>query len=204
MNAINTVDAIVITVIALSAIIALFRGFVREVLSLAAMILATAITIAFIDELAGVMSQRFESTIVAYGLSGVILFIGSLIGLGVVNHFIVRAVKESEFKAFDRSLGLMFGLLRGAFVVSLAFLTATILLEENDYPDWLREAKTLGAMKMGAQVLESVAPEYTQQLRDVGTQSKAQAEKKGESLDKLRKTLETPGQTPLAPPQKAL
>lgn len=203
MSAINTIDAIVITVVGLSALIALFRGFVRELLSLAALVIASSLTVAFTDDLANVLKGRFESEWVAYGIAGVGLFIGSLIGLGIVNHFIVKAVKESEFKTFDRSLGLMFGLLRGAFVVSLGFLAGTILIEENDYPDWLKEAKTLGAMKMGSEILSGIAPEYTQQLRDVGKVSKKNAEEKGKAIGDVKKVIEqSPIPVPSAPPAK--
>lgn len=202
MSPINTIDAIVLTVIGLSAIVALFRGFVRELLSLAALVLAVSITVAFTDELSAVMSGRFENPWVAYGLAGITLFFGSLITLGIVNHFIIQAVKESEFKAFDRSLGLLFGLLRGAFVVSLGFLASTILLDgEEDYPAWLREAKTLGAMQLGAEVLSGLAPEYTQGLRQIGRQSKEKAEEKGDAVNTLRKTLEPRDASPPPAPK---
>ncbi len=54
------VDYVIVGVIAISALIGLVRGFVREVLSLAIWALAVMLALAFADELAAMLPKRIE------------------------------------------------------------------------------------------------------------------------------------------------
>jgi membrane protein required for colicin V production len=68
-------------------------------------------------------------------------------------------VRSSALSPIDRTLGFIFGLLRGAFIVSLAYLLLDVSVQKNDRPVWLREAKSEPYLQQGADMLRNVLPE---------------------------------------------
>ncbi|MBV8938721.1 MAG: CvpA family protein [Alphaproteobacteria bacterium] len=160
-------DAAVLGVMALSCLFAFFRGFVREILSLGAWIGAGLITLYYFPSLAVKMQPHFKNPMVAAGIATLGLYVTSLLGFSIINAFILRYVKEGGDVGFlDNMLGLFFGALRGAFIVSLAFFLMTMGMNEKEYPEWLKGARTRPAVEKGALVLAQIAPEY---LRDLSS-----------------------------------
>src|SRR5262249_2436463 len=70
-----------------------------------------------------------------------------------------RRVRESALGPLDRTLGLAFGLVRGAALLALAFLIYTALFPEDERPKWITEARTEPMLAKGAEILASVLPE---------------------------------------------
>lgn len=149
----NTVDAVVIAVIAISALVALLRGFVREMLTMGSWIGAALITIFGFHRLQPMFEHWISNKLAADIAGGIGLFIGSLIILSILSHMIARFVRGSALTAVDRSLGLLFGLARGAILVSLAYMLM-IWLD----PNLLQGARTAPMMARGAEILRSWAP----------------------------------------------
>ena len=154
----NPLDIGVIAVIGLSAVFAFARGFVREALSIVAWVGAAFITLygwsyvyALVDPM---VHNPLLSQLIAWGG----LFVGSLIVLTIVTGLLARSVRSSALSPIDRTLGFIFGLLRGAFIVSLACLLLDTV-QPSDWPPWLRDAKSLPYLQQGADVLRNVLPE---------------------------------------------
>lgn len=168
-------DAVVIAVMATSCLFAFFRGFVREILSLGAWIGAGIVTIYYFPDAAEWLKPHFKTPVVAAGFATLGLYITALIGFSILNRFILKFIKSGdEVGPTDNILGLVFGALRGAFIVSLGFFMLLIALPENDYPDWLKQSVTLPYAEKGAMLLISVAPDYLKDMADL--QKKMQAE----------------------------
>jgi len=149
----NTVDAVVIAVIAISALVALLRGFVREMLTMGSWIGAALVTLYGFPVLQPKFEHWVSSKLAADIMGAIGLFIGSLIVLSILSHMIARLVRGSALTAVDRSLGLLFGLVRGAILVSLAYMLM-IWLD----PNLLQGARTAPMMARGAGFLRSWAP----------------------------------------------
>lgn len=149
----NTIDAIVIGTIAISAVVAFLRGFVREMLTMGSWIGAALVTIYGFPA----AQPKFHSWInnkLGADIAGVLaLFLGSLIIFSILSHLIARLVRGSALTAVDRSLGLLFGLVRGVIIVSLAYM----LLIWLD-PNLLVGARTAPMMARGAEMLRTWAP----------------------------------------------
>lgn len=150
----NTVDIIVIAVVAISALIAFLRGFVREVLTVGSWIGAALVTLYGY----GMLAPQFEewipkSKLFADIAASFVLFTASLIVLSLISHTIAKFVRGSALTAVDRSLGLLFGLVRGAILVSLAYMIVHGLA-----PELLSGARTEPMMARGADFLRSLAP----------------------------------------------
>ena len=149
----NTIDIIVIAVVALSAIIAFLRGFVREVLTIGSWLGASLVTLYGFPLLQGKFEQWISSKMAADIVCGISLFLVSLVVFSILSHMIARFVRGSALTAVDRSLGLLFGLVRGAILVSLAYM---LVLWAD--PNMLRDARTTPMMARGAEILRDLAP----------------------------------------------
>ena len=75
----NTVDIVVIAVVAISALIAFLRGFVREVLTIGSWLGASLVTLYGFPLLQPKFEQWISSKLAADIVCGISLFIGSLI-----------------------------------------------------------------------------------------------------------------------------
>lgn len=159
----NMFDVAVLSILALSALVAFFRGFIREVLSLGAWVGAAVITLyAYphtVDFLRHHMSSKNEHIIGA--LSALGTYTAAFIGISILNSIVIRYVKTGmEVGILDNFLGFIFGILRGAFIVSLGYLLMTTVTSKDNSPPWLATSFTKDYLQMGADVLTRAAPEY--------------------------------------------
>ncbi len=156
----NPLDLGVIAVILLSGIFAFARGFVREALSIVAWIGAAAITLYGFNWAYAQVEPYVHNPLLSQVIAGFGLFVVSLVVLTLLTGSVARLVHASGLTPIDRSLGLVFGLARGAFLVCLAFLLLDLSLpQQSDRPSWIREAKSAPYLHEGADVLKGFLPE---------------------------------------------
>ncbi len=152
-------DILVLLVLLLSGLLAFARGFVREALSIAAWVGAALITVFALPYASPPLRDFIDNPLVADFIAGVLIFILSLIGLSVGGHFATKAIRDSALNMLDRSLGLVFGLLRGIILVSLGYMLFVWLVPDtDDHPDWFSEARTLPLVEEAADILRVVVP----------------------------------------------
>ncbi len=155
----NPLDIGVIAVIVLSAIFAFARGFVREALSIVAWVGAAAITVYGFVPVLGIVEPLVKNPLLSQLIAGFGLFVGSLVVLTIITSFLARMVRASALSPIDRTLGFVFGLARGAFLVCLAYLLLDISVQPGERPAWIREAKSAPYLHQGADVLRQFLPE---------------------------------------------
>lgn len=120
----NWLDFAILIIILLSAMISLFRGFVKEALSLVAWILAFWIAISFSYLLAEMLEGTIKSPNVRVSVAFGILFILTLIVGALINYLMAQLVRKTGMSGTDRMLGVVFGVARGAVVVGVLVLLA--------------------------------------------------------------------------------
>lgn len=154
----NLVDIGVIAVLVVSGLLAFGRGFVREMLSIGAWVAAAIATVYGFPMLQPVMRQRIDVALIADAVTAVAIFIVTLIVVTAVSSVLTRNLRGSAFGPIDRSLGLLFGLARGAVLVCLAYLMLTWLTTPDDRPAWLNGARSLPLIVAGAGLIRNMLP----------------------------------------------
>ncbi|MDX2112921.1 MAG: CvpA family protein [Alphaproteobacteria bacterium] len=161
----NMFDGVVIAVMAISCLIAFFRGLIKEILSLVAWIGAAFVAVYYYAPAAEFMQAHFKSKAVAGLAAGLSLYIGALAGLSLINIILLKTIKQGgEAGMLDNLLGLVFGAFRGAFIISLAFFMITLVVSKEEYPAWIKEAVTRPYAEKGALILTRIAPERMAEL----------------------------------------
>lgn len=129
----NWIDYTILGVVALSTLISLIRGFVKEAISLIVWIAAFFIASHFYSQLAPFLT-RIDDQIVRNGVAIGILFISTLIVGALVNYVISLLVEKTGLTGTDRVLGAVFGFIRGGLIVSavLFFVDAFTPLSSID------------------------------------------------------------------------
>lgn len=156
---VTAVDIAVLVIVLISALAAFARGFVHEVLSIGAWIGAGIATLYLFNDVQPFARELIPIPLLADIAAGVAIFLAFLIVLAVLTRLLTARVKNSALGALDRSLGLAFGVLRGAVVVALAWLVMVWALPNPDErPDWIREAKSRRMVEASANVLAGILP----------------------------------------------
>lgn len=158
---INPTDIAVLVILLLSALLAFARGFVREVLSVAAWVGAALAAVWAFPHVEPIARRYIGMELAANVVAGAGVFLVVLIVLSILFGRISRGVKASSLNAVDRSLGFLFGLARGALLVCLAYLLVTWVYPADDHPAWLRDARTRPVIQAGAEQLRHLVPDQT-------------------------------------------
>ncbi|MEO0413102.1 MAG: CvpA family protein [Pseudomonadota bacterium] len=149
-------DITVGVILILSAIIAFVRGFVTEVLSLAAWGGAVIATMFGYRPLAGWVNGWIGIDWLAKAVAIAFLFFFSMMFLRLITGKIGGMVRSSSLGIADRSLGAAFGVLRGFVMICFAFLIYTLLMQPKEPPTWIAEAKTGTSIMDGSNMIAKV------------------------------------------------
>ncbi|MCF8197155.1 MAG: CvpA family protein [Sulfuritalea sp.] len=131
-------DYLVLTVIAASVLLGLWRGVVSEILALAAWIVAFFAARAEASEVAGWLVGRIADPGMRLAAAYVLVFVGVLIVFAIARMLISLLLKAAGLGVLDRVLGGSFGVLRGLVVVLVAVLVAG--MTPLPKADWWRDA----------------------------------------------------------------
>jgi membrane protein required for colicin V production len=153
-------DIILIGVMLVSGILALLRGFTREVLSMVAWGLAAlAAYFAIQQPQALAFAQKYvEKDILAQIAVGATAFIVVLIIVSIISVKLSDAVVDSAAGAVDRTLGFLFGLGRGLVLVAVAYLFYGWLVPPDRQDDWVKNAQTLPLVKSTSNIILALVP----------------------------------------------
>ncbi|MEM7696272.1 MAG: CvpA family protein [Pseudomonadota bacterium] len=150
-------DGVVIAVVFISAILAMFRGFVREVLSIAAWVAAAILAYLFYESLLPFVSEYVDNLSVAIGISAASIFLVSLIIVSLITMKISDFVMDSPVGALDRLLGFLFGAARGLLLCVVAVIFFNWLVDDANRPAWVTTAATYPQLSdLGDQLLDAI------------------------------------------------
>ena len=152
------VDIAVIAITLISGLLALARGLVREVFSIVAWIGAIVLSLYLYPYVSPLFAGFIDNTKIADFVSGIIVFLIALLVLSLLAIAISSLVKGKKLNIIDRTLGLIFGLVRGLAIVSFLYLMVSIILFQEDQPTWIKDANTRPVLAYGAQTIYMLVP----------------------------------------------
>jgi len=132
------VDIVIVGIILISTLISLFRGFVKESISLATWILAGILAVRYMDVLAVLLENSIESVTIRMAAAFAVLFIVTLIIGAIINYIISQMVNKTGLGGTDKALGMVFGMGRGVLIIVMLLLLAGL----TPMPDevWWKES----------------------------------------------------------------
>ena len=112
-------DLIILGIIVISVIISLMRGFVKEALSLTGWLVALWVAMTFSSGMAELFGSSIKDPTLRLLAAFVSLFILSLIVGSIINFFASQFVQKVGLTGIDRTMGGVFGFLRGVLLVTI-------------------------------------------------------------------------------------
>jgi len=135
------------------------RGFRREAMSLITWIAAIGITLVFTSRFSVLLPiDTVQSPQARATISAVSLFFGTLFMGNLINWVFGRIISRNLIGPLDRTVGVMFGIGRGAIIVSLLVLAAN-LVPELRQESWWRESSLLPKFQNIAQTIHKRLPD---------------------------------------------
>ncbi|MFD1329441.1 CvpA family protein [Mycoplana ramosa] len=164
---ITLLDGIVIGVALFSAVLAMVRGFSREVLSVASWVGAAAAAYFLYPVLLPYAKDYTASDTVAIIGSAAAVFLVALIVISFITMRIADFIIDSRIGALDRTLGFLFGAARGILLVVVAMLFFNWLVAPQQQPSWIGSAKSKPLLdNLGTKLIALLPEDADTQIRD--------------------------------------
>ena len=150
----TTLDYVYVGVVVASTIWATLRGGIFETVATLSWIVA-AITARFVSPLLDTLLQSWfnlnESTVATLVSSYFIVFFVILVLVGMFNQRLRAKIQESVLRVTDRTLGVIFGIIRGIVVMGLFYWAALWYYSDTPgLPTWIADARTRPVMQLTA------------------------------------------------------
>jgi membrane protein required for colicin V production len=152
-------DLFLIAVMLISGLLAMVRGLIREVLSIAGWGAAAVAGLYAFSKLLPVTKQYISNDYVAAGVTIGGAFFLTLIVVSIITVKISDTVLDSRIGALDRTLGFLFGLARGLIIVVVAFIFFDWLVPAKSQPEMVRNARSRIVLQNTGEWLKGLLPE---------------------------------------------
>jgi membrane protein required for colicin V production len=162
----NWVDLTILGIVAVSAIVGLARGLVRELFSLAMWAGAVLVAWAYFPKLQVYLEPWVAAGSVRMAVAFLILVLLVVIAGSLFGHLLVRLVERSGLTGTDRLLGGLFGTVRGGLIVAMSVFLAALTPMPEDA--WWTESALIGRFQVLAErVLDELPPEVPGWVKDL-------------------------------------
>lgn len=159
---ITLLDGILVGFTLVSALLAMVRGFSREVLSIASWIAAAAAAYFFwrpvVPYVETYVRPYSDDPRAAIFVAAAIVFVIALIIVTLITMKIADAIINSRIGALDRTLGFLYGAARGILVVAVCLMLFDWIVGDKR-PDWVAKAKSAPMLDKVSAWIESKLPE---------------------------------------------
>lgn len=183
----NLADLAIIIILLVSALLAFFRGLVKEILAVAGWVGAALATLYGFRYAQPIARQFIAIELAADAAAGLAIFLVTLIILSFITHTIAERVRDSALNAVDRSLGFVFGLVRGAVLIVLAYMLLAWAVPAQDQPDWLRQARAIPFIERGAEFFINLVP---RDQRGAASAAAERSRRQAKEADDARKSFD--------------
>lgn len=163
----NGFDILVLIVVGISALLAFARGFVREVLSMAALVIGILAAVWGLSAFREPVREMIKPSYIADTTTVVGIFLLVYIAVRVLTGRIHEWVHDSEpLGILDRTAGILFGVARGFIIASIPVLLVHSIAKKDKYPKIIIEAQFYPFLAITADVVKNFTPSATQSATD--------------------------------------
>ena len=160
LGPITYLDAALLAVCFISGLLAMYRGFAREMLSIVSWVIAAGAVLYFViyhKPIAQDLAQQMGTQVaVAQIVIGAVIFLIVLIVVHLITARISDAILDSRIGMIDRVLGFLFGVIRGYILIVVPYMFYEAFFPDpNTHFPWVREAKSLPYIKATGDILRS-------------------------------------------------
>jgi membrane protein required for colicin V production len=152
-------DLAVITVVLVSGMLALLRGFTREVLAIISWVVAAAAAYFFYPLALPYFKPYISKDEFALAAAVASVFFVALIAITLITVKLSDIILDSKVGALDRTLGFVFGAVRGALLAVVAFVFYSWLVPETNQPQWIKDARAKPFLVAGGEKLREMLPD---------------------------------------------
>lgn len=164
MQQLNNLDVIILIITAVSALIALCRGFVKEVLSIVGWVLVTVLEVYLLPVLTPLAHKYIASELMSGIVTGLVILVVFFVVWILSTDRMVGKLRTSKLSALDRLLGLFFGVVRAALIVILFNILMSWLLPEESQQGIFKDSHYYQLAGKFAEPIESLIPEDTMEM----------------------------------------
>ena len=188
MQQLNNLDVIILIIVGISALIALSRGLVKEVLSIIGWVLVTSAIVYMLPILTPIASLYIKSGLMAGIVTSIFILISFLICWILLTGKIVGKVRSSKLSNVDRILGLFFGVVRAALLVILFNILINWMIPKENQADVLTKSKYFNIAGEFAKPIEGLIPQNTLDIiKDRAKQSQSVEQEQKETTELFEK-----------------
>jgi len=155
---ITLLDGILIGFTLVSAMLAMVRGFSREILSIASWVIAAIAAYFLYPLVLPYVTPYIGNATIALAVAAAAVFFVVLIVVTIITMKLADFIVDSRIGALDRTLGFLYGAARGVLVVAVALLFLNWLLGSS-MPSWIAEAKSRPLLEGVGKWLQELLPE---------------------------------------------
>jgi membrane protein required for colicin V production len=149
-------DLLILGVIALSALISLIRGFVKESISLLSWIAAGIVAFRYFSAMAEFLEPYLADPTIRSMAAFAVLFISTLIIGAIINFIMSQLVSKTGLSGTDKALGVVFGGARGVLIVTMIVLLAS--LTPMPEAQWWQDSAMVGFFQQLAEWVKGIIP----------------------------------------------
>jgi membrane protein required for colicin V production len=152
-------DLAVIIVVLVSGLLALLRGFTREVLAVLSWVAAAAAAYYLHPLVVPYVKPYISKDNIALAAAAAIVFFATLVVVSLFTVKISDIILDSKIGALDRTLGFLFGAARGLLLAVVAFVFYGWLVPEGSQPEWVKSARTKPVLQASGDRLREFLPD---------------------------------------------
>lgn len=157
-------DVILVLIMLISGALAMLRGLTREMLSIMSWALA-AVAALFIFPLYGdQVRSLIQPDMLANGVLITTVFVIVLIVVSLITVRLSDRILDSRVGALDRTLGFVFGLVRGLILVVIAYELLIAIMPKETLPGWVTEARALPVIESTGRAIISLLPDNPESI----------------------------------------
>lgn len=156
-------DIAIVVVIAVSVLVGFLRGFVKEAISIVALLVAIWSSLNFGDDIGALSGSWLSSRELQQWFGRILVFVVIIVAGGLLSWAVARLVRLTVLSGTDRALGMLFGFCRGAALIGVFVLGAQFA--EFDDAAWWRQSMLLPYAEFVADWLRVMAPKGLEMMQ---------------------------------------